>query len=110
MRCAARSSCSTAHQEQLLREHERDLHALAVAVAEKILQREVTTDPSIVLDLVRKALELLPADTTLEIHQTADMQALQKSTSARSRRRAACARLERRPDTPGNFVMENRSA
>lgn len=65
-------------QEQLLRERERDLHALAVAVAEKILQREVKADPTIVTGLVQKALELLPADTTLEIRlNPQDLQALQ---------------------------------
>ena len=64
-------------QEQLLRERERDLDALAVAVARKILQREVETDSSVVAGLVRQALELLPTDTTLAIHlHPADLQAL----------------------------------
>ncbi len=66
-------------QEQLLRERERDLHALSVAVAQKILQREVRTDPTVVADLVRKALEMLPSDTTLEVRlNPTDMQALQE--------------------------------
>lgn len=96
-------------QEQLLRERERDLHALAVAVARKILQRDVQTDPTVVGGLVRQALELLPTDTTLEIHlNPADLQAL-PSMMADSVPPARGMTIEWSPDPTlerGSFVME----
>jgi flagellar assembly protein FliH len=46
---------------------ERGLHALAIAVARQLIQREVTTDPSIVSDLIERALDLVPHDLMLEV-------------------------------------------
>lgn len=48
-------------------DRERDLHGLAIAVARQLVQHELTIDPLRVGELVRRALELLPLDTSLEI-------------------------------------------
>lgn len=100
-------------QEHLLRERERDLHALAVAVAQKILQREVTTDPRVVEELVCKALELLPADTTLEIRlHPADLQVVRGLPGAPGEIAASShgMRIEWTADPAlerGSFLMES---
>jgi flagellar assembly protein FliH len=62
-------------------EAEESLYALATALAHQIVQRELTTDPTIVRDLVRKAVEVLPLDGELEIrlHPT-DLAALGAET------------------------------
>lgn len=49
-------------------DRERDLQGLALAVARKLVQRELTADPGVVSDLVTRALELMPTETALEIH------------------------------------------
>ena len=46
---------------------ERNLHALAIAIAQKLVQRELTADPMLVQALVRKAIELMPADGPLDV-------------------------------------------
>ena len=53
------------------------VHALSVAVAQKIVQREVTADPTIVKDLVGRSLELIPVNEPIEVHMCpADLAAL----------------------------------
>jgi len=79
-RARAEERCATAlqavaaaagHLEAIASEfasdRERDLQALAIAVARHIVQRELTLDPTHVADLVRRALELLPLDSTLDV-------------------------------------------
>jgi flagellar biosynthesis/type III secretory pathway protein FliH len=57
---------------------ERGLHALAIAVARQLIQREVTADPSIISDLIERALELVPHDLTLEVRlNPTDLEVLQ---------------------------------
>jgi len=46
---------------------ERGLHALAMAVARQLIQREVKADPTIVSDLIERALDLVPHDLMLEV-------------------------------------------
>jgi flagellar assembly protein FliH len=46
---------------------EQDLVALALAVARKLVHREITADPGVVRDLVARALELMPADPAFEV-------------------------------------------
>jgi flagellar biosynthesis/type III secretory pathway protein FliH len=48
-------------------DRERNLRGLALAVAHQIVQRELATDPSIVNDLVARALELMPASAPVEV-------------------------------------------
>ena len=52
---------------EFLRDVEGCIHALAIAVARKLVQREVSVDPSITKDLVNRGLELLPLDASIEI-------------------------------------------
>ncbi len=54
-------------QSALLRDRARDVHALALAVARKLVQREVTADPELIHQLVAQAFELLPAESYLEV-------------------------------------------
>jgi flagellar biosynthesis/type III secretory pathway protein FliH len=54
------------------RDRDRDLHGLAVAVARQIVQHELVIDPLRVGELVRRALELLPLDTTIEVRLNPD--------------------------------------
>jgi len=54
-------------RRELPRTMSSDLHALAVAVAAKIIQREVKADAEIVKGLVERALELIPLDSPIEI-------------------------------------------
>jgi len=62
-------------------EAEESLFALATALAHQIVQRELTTDPTIVRDLVRRAVEVLPLEGALEIRlNPADLSALGAET------------------------------
>ena len=49
----------SSHRRQLRREAETDLVKLAIAIARRVLRREMTTDPDAMLGLVRAALEKL---------------------------------------------------
>ena len=51
----------------LLRDAQRDLEALALAVARRLVQREVASDPELLRDGVMRALELLPHDLVLDV-------------------------------------------
>ena len=52
---------------EVARGRERDLQGLAIAVARKLVQRELETDPNVVRGLVARALELLPPEAPLEV-------------------------------------------
>jgi len=52
---------------EFARDRERDLHGLAIAVARQIVQHELMIDPLRVGELVRRALDLLPLDTSIEV-------------------------------------------
>jgi flagellar biosynthesis/type III secretory pathway protein FliH len=64
---AAAAQELTARQEAFTRDRYRNLESLALVVAQKLLEREVATHPSIVRDLVARALELLPNDDVVSI-------------------------------------------
>lgn len=57
-------------RERFERTGERDIQALALAAARQIAQRELTTAPEIVGDIVRRALDLVPPRTvpTVRLH------------------------------------------
>lgn len=56
---------------------ESNLYALGLAVARWLMLREVTADPAAVEPLIRKAVALLPAGSTIGIHANpADVEAL----------------------------------
>ena len=53
------------------------MRGLALVVANHLLQRQVASDPTVVRDLVARALELLPNATALEVRvHPEDLQAL----------------------------------
>lgn len=56
-----------AERANFARARERNLEALALAVAGKLVQREVEADPALVRGLVDRALAMLPLDATLEV-------------------------------------------
>jgi flagellar biosynthesis/type III secretory pathway protein FliH len=79
-RSQAEARCATALQavagaaahlagiaEEFARDRERDVQAIAIAAARHIVQHELALDPLRVAELVRRAVELLPTDHTLEI-------------------------------------------
>ncbi len=62
---------------------EQDLYLLAVAVARKVIHREVSTDPEIVRELVRHGLELVGPETPVEIRlHPADLDAVRADLEA----------------------------
>lgn len=82
VRCALEALLNSVSELQREREEQSRLishyvHALSVAVAQKIVQREVTADPTIVKDLVGRSLELIPVNEPIEVHMCpADLAAL----------------------------------
>jgi len=70
-------------QSAFVRDRARDLHGLALAVARKIIQREVTADPAVLRELVDRALELIPLEPHLEVRlHPDDLSVLQGGPSA----------------------------
>jgi flagellar assembly protein FliH len=51
---------------EILGDRQRDLQALALAVARRLVQREVTADPRLLADWIARAVEMLPND--LQVH------------------------------------------
>lgn len=77
---AAAFAASNAVPDDVLRDH---VAALAVAVARHIIGREVSTQPHVVADLVRRALSHFPMDEHLRIRvQPRDLSALTTVTGA----------------------------
>jgi flagellar assembly protein FliH len=54
-------------QAALAAEMEESLCTLSLAIAQRIIQREVTLDPNALLEMVRRAVGVLPPEPTLEI-------------------------------------------
>ena len=52
---------------EFAQDRERDLQALAIVIARQIVQRELAIDPLRVGELVRRALDLLPLDHSIEV-------------------------------------------
>jgi flagellar assembly protein FliH len=52
----------------VVRELEDSVYVLALAVARHLILREVSTDPSVVRDLVQRGLEAFPVGSRVEIH------------------------------------------
>jgi flagellar biosynthesis/type III secretory pathway protein FliH len=57
---------------EVARDRERDLHGLALAVARKLVRREMTADPALARDLVGRALDMVPPDAPLEVRLSPD--------------------------------------
>ncbi len=56
-----------AQRQEIPRAMGSDLHALAVAIAAKIVEHEIASDSSFVKGLITRALDLLPIDSPIEI-------------------------------------------
>lgn len=56
-----------AARARLLQDVADDLQALALAVARELVLREVSAHPDVIRDVVRRALELAPADAKLRV-------------------------------------------
>ncbi len=52
----------------VVRELEDSVYVLALAIARQLVQREITSDPTIVRELVQKGLEAFPVGSRVEIH------------------------------------------
>jgi flagellar biosynthesis/type III secretory pathway protein FliH len=97
-------------KDELTRDVEGSVHALAVAIARRILQREISADPSMMRDLIQRGLELLPLDAAIEVHlHPADLAQLGDELAASASRREGsvirCVEddsLER-----GSFLLES---
>jgi flagellar biosynthesis/type III secretory pathway protein FliH len=62
---------------------ERNLHALALAVARKLVLREIEADPAITTDLVRRALALVEPEAPLTVRlHPADLEPLREPIAA----------------------------
>jgi flagellar biosynthesis/type III secretory pathway protein FliH len=57
----------SASREQRLRDLEANIYAIALAAARKIVLREVTDDPTLVGNLVRRALGQMGSDNPIEV-------------------------------------------
>ena len=55
------------NREKMVKDTEEELAALAIAIAEKVLRRQIAIDPSVVLSLVESALEKVPAGDSVQI-------------------------------------------
>jgi flagellar assembly protein FliH len=54
-------------RETMIRSSERELSALAYAIAAKVIHREIATDPSVVLSMVESALQRMPIETRVRV-------------------------------------------
>jgi flagellar assembly protein FliH len=57
----------TLARKELGPDHARCVHAIAMAVAKKIIQRELSADPGITRSLVEQALALMPLDAPFDV-------------------------------------------
>jgi flagellar assembly protein FliH len=75
-RLAASIEALTTLRPRLRREAEADLLKLAVAIARRILHRELTVDPDAVLGLIRAALDTLQAQENCRVRVHPDHEAV----------------------------------
>ena len=54
-------------RKELAPDHAQCVHAIAIAVARKLVQREMSTDPSVARSLVEQALGLMPLDAPFDV-------------------------------------------
>jgi flagellar assembly protein FliH len=71
--CAAREPVRAALRAEVLREAEPELVRLALAVAERVLGRELRADPSLLVHWAREAVEALPSRERLTVTLSTDL-------------------------------------
>lgn len=90
-------------------DRERNLRGLALVVAQRLMQREVAADPTIVRDLVQRALELMPPGNPIEARlNPADLAAIAPELEKLAGSGRALA-IEWTPDATlprGGFLLE----
>ena len=90
-------------------DRERNLTALALAVAHRLVDRFVASEPAVVAALVARALELMPTERSLEIRlHPADLAVVRPALEEMSARPGAPS-LQLRADTSlalGDFVID----
>jgi len=95
--------------EAFARDSERNLEGLALAVARRLVMRELTADPMYVRELIVKALELMPLDSEIVVRMNpADFEALGDSLASVAP--AGRVTLRWAPDPAlerGSFVAES---
>ena len=101
-----------AAEERFARDRARNVHSLALAVAQKLIQREVAADATIVSGLVAQALELLPLDAPIEVRlNPVDWTAIAAVSGEKERLEAAGrSRIQWVPDPAlerGSFLLES---
>ncbi len=97
-----------ASQEDFVLDLSRNLSALAIAVAEKVIQREITADPGIVAELVERAIALLPQDTVFTIRLNPhDLERLGHSAVRQENARGVSMAWIADPNLePGSFLLQ----
>jgi flagellar biosynthesis/type III secretory pathway protein FliH len=100
-----------AERANFLRTRERNLEALALAVAGRLAGREVAAEPELVRGLLDRALALLPLDATVEVRLHPSDLALIEAAQAEQRDEATPERaITWVPDPAqerGGFVIES---
>lgn len=88
---------------------ERNLHALALGVARKLIQRELTADPELVLSLIREALQFVPLEQAIEVRLHPDDHAIARAALGGADAAGVPAAVQWRPDPAlarGSFVID----
>ncbi len=91
------------------RDRERDVRALALAVARRLVMNAVADDPEVLARLVARALELMPADAPIEVRLgLADLEALSGAMERMSAEGGPPLRWVADPQLGrGSFVIES---
>ena len=104
------SEALNARREGLARELGLCVHALAAAVAHKVIQREIRLDPTIVRSLVDQALELIPLDAPVEIRMNREDLELLRDAPESSATLGRPGGVQLVPDSDlnrGSFLVES---
>jgi flagellar assembly protein FliH len=100
----------TAARLEWLENWEQNAVRLAVAIAEKIVRRQLDTQPNITVDLVREALELAAGSQSIKVYlNAADYGALGKQVESLVRQLAQVTPAEittHESVTPGGCVVQ----
>jgi len=96
-------------QSAFVRDRARDLHGLALAVARRLVQRELTADPELVRELVARALDLVPLEAQLDIRVHPDDVPVLESAPPAPTSEGGAPSIQWVPDPTierGSFVVE----
>ena len=100
----------TLARKELGPDHARCVHAIAMAVAKRIVQREISADPGITHSLVEQALGLMPLDAPFDVRMNPkDFETLAPELDRLhgQGRKASVEWLADPTVDPGSFVLES---